>query len=220
MDRTLAFALALSLVSGAAVRAQAADDSSAHAAASPLAAEHDPDRVTVRTGRALDLEGRPIYSARSTFSETASVTLFSIRPIPAGPRNHSGQAGAVAPLASATLTSRFGMRGDPWLGTRRFHAGVDLAAPYGAPIRATNGGVVVTAGWRGGYGLLVTLGHGEGRQSRYGHLSRLAVSAGQVVKQGDVIGYVGSTGRSTGPHLHYEQRINGEAVRPRGVGIK
>ena len=109
------------------------------------------------------------------------------------------------------------MRRHPLFGSRRFHAGIDLAAPSGSPIRAASDGVVTSAGWNGGYGLLVSLGHAGNRETRYGHLSRLAVRAGQSVKQGEVIGYVGSTGRATGPHLHYELRINGLAVAPAGA---
>ena len=82
------------------------------------------------------------------------------------------------------------------------------------PIVATGDGTVGSAGWSGGYGLMVAIAHGDGVQSRYAHMSRLAVAPGQKVRQGDVIGYVGSTGRSTGPHLHYEVRVGGVAVDP------
>ena len=112
------------------------------------------------------------------------------------------------------MTSGFGMRIDPILGTRRLHSGVDLAAPSGSPIVATSAGTVSKAGWNGGYGLFVSLEHGGGLQTRYGHMSRLNVVAGQRVHTGDVIGFVGSTGRSTGPHLHFETRVDGQAVRP------
>ena len=93
---------------------------------------------------------------------------------------------------------------------------MDLAAPYGSPIVATADGVIGTAGWSGGYGLLVAISHGDGVQTRYGHLSRLNVAAGQQVRRGDVIGFVGSTGESTGPHVHYEVRVNGTAIDPLG----
>lgn len=213
LARIFALGIALSLVMIEPVGAEP----SAEPGAGSSTAEADAEQVTVRIGRALDFEGKPVYFTRSAFSETASVALFSTRPIQSR-RRIVADGTATAPLASATLTSRFGMRGDPWLGTRRFHAGIDLAAPAGTPIRATNGGVVMSAGWRGGYGLRVAIGHSGGRESRYGHLSRVAVRAGQVVEQGETIGYVGSTGRSTGPHLHYEQRVNGQAVSPQGVG--
>jgi murein DD-endopeptidase MepM/ murein hydrolase activator NlpD len=117
------------------------------------------------------------------------------------------------PLRSGVLTSSFGRRSHPILGTMRGHSGVDLAAPTGSPVYATGPGMVVSAGWNGGYGLYVEIEHG-GTQSRYGHLSALAVSAGQMVPTGMVIGYVGATGQATGPHLHYEIRIGGAAVDP------
>ena len=176
-------------------------------------AEAEPP-VVVRVGRALDLEGRPVYAARSEFSGTAAVAGFSLRPVPSAVRLSGLRGPASAPLAGAPVTSGFGYRTHPLFGTRRFHAGVDLAAPTGSPIRASSAGIVTRAGGHGGYGLLVAIGHVSGEETRYGHLSRLAVSAGQTVKQGDVIGFVGSTGRSTGPHLHFERRINGQAVRP------
>lgn len=118
------------------------------------------------------------------------------------------------PLDSAALTSGFGMRTHPVLGGRRGHKGIDLASPTGTPIRATADGMVSRADWFSSYGLYVSLEHGGSLETRYGHMSRLNVAAGQSVKKGDIIGYVGSTGRSTGPHLHYEVRIGGTAVNP------
>lgn len=112
------------------------------------------------------------------------------------------------------LTSGFGLRVHPVYGTRRVHAGVDLAARPGAPVIASTAGVVVQSGWLGGYGLCVTVDHGGGVQTRYGHLSRLGVAAGQRIRAGQVIGLVGSTGVSTGPHLHYEVRSRGVPVNP------
>lgn len=118
------------------------------------------------------------------------------------------------PLARPVLTSSFGLRVHPILGGWREHAGVDLAALSGTPVAATSAGVVTGAGWAGGYGELVSIDHGHGIETRYGHMSRLNVSAGQRVRPGDVIGFVGSTGRSTGPHLHYEVRVDGRPVNP------
>lgn len=115
---------------------------------------------------------------------------------------------------SRALSSSFGMRVHPVLGGLRSHKGIDLAAPSGTPIRATADGVVGKADWFGGYGLYVELAHGANMETRYGHMSRIAVAEGQRVRKGEIIGYVGSTGRSTGPHLHYEVRIAGEAVNP------
>lgn len=121
---------------------------------------------------------------------------------------------SLTPIDYVRVSSQFGLREHPVLGGRRAHAGMDLAAPSGTPIRATADGVVHAARWNGGYGLFVEIEHGGDIDTRYGHMSRLNVAEGQVVRKGDVIGYVGSTGRSTGPHLHYEVRIDGAAVDP------
>jgi murein DD-endopeptidase MepM/ murein hydrolase activator NlpD len=118
------------------------------------------------------------------------------------------------PLEGAALTSSFGMRNHPVLGGRRQHQGIDLAAPSGTPVYATADGIVGRADWYSSYGLFISLNHGASMETRYAHLSRLAVAAGDNVKKGDLIGYVGSTGRSTGPHLHYEVRVEGLAVNP------
>lgn len=118
------------------------------------------------------------------------------------------------PVEGVRLTSNFGMREHPILGGRRAHKGIDLAAPTGTPIYATADGTVSKAEWFSGYGLYVSLEHGGQMQTRYGHMSRLNVANGQHVRKGEIIGYVGSTGRSTGPHLHYEVRVAGEAVNP------
>jgi murein DD-endopeptidase MepM/ murein hydrolase activator NlpD len=118
------------------------------------------------------------------------------------------------PVDGVRLTSDFGMRWHPVTGGRRAHKGVDLAGPIGTPVHATADGVVSRADWFSGYGLYVALEHGGDIESRYGHMSRLNVAAGQQVRKGDIIGFVGSTGRSTGPHLHYEVRIAGQAVNP------
>jgi len=100
------------------------------------------------------------------------------------------------------------------LGTQRLHAGVDFGAPSGTPIVAAAAGTVVSAGWQGGYGNAVIIDHGGGEATLYGHQSRLAVSSGGSVRRGQIIGYVGSTGMSTGPHLHFELRINGVPTDP------
>ncbi len=112
------------------------------------------------------------------------------------------------------MTSPFGVRIDPFYHSPSMHTGMDLHATAGEPIHATAAGKVVKAGWEGGYGQMVEIDHGEGLSTRYGHMSSIGVSVGQKVRAGQVIGRVGSTGRSTGPHLHYETRINGEAVNP------
>ncbi|AEG50647.1 Peptidase M23 [Sphingobium chlorophenolicum L-1] len=131
-----------------------------------------------------------------------------------GPTNLLPSGSAAKPLAFLRITSAFGMRAHPLLGGMRNHQGIDLAAPMGTPVRATADGIVSRAGWSGGYGLLVALNHGQRMATRYGHMSRLAVQPGQRVLRNSIIGYVGSTGRSTGPHLHYEVLRNGRAVDP------
>ncbi len=118
------------------------------------------------------------------------------------------------PVEGLHLTSDFGMRVHPILGVRKGHKGIDLAGPVGTPIHAPADGVVSRANWFSSYGLYVSLEHGGNIETRFGHMSRLNVAAGQMVKKGDVIGYIGSTGRSTGPHLHYEVRVAGAAVNP------
>ena len=118
------------------------------------------------------------------------------------------------PLEDAKLTSDYGMRTHPVLRRHMGHKGVDLAAPTGTPIYATADGLVSKAERFSSYGKFVSIEHGARIQTRYAHMSRIAVSDGARVKKGDLIGYVGSTGRSTGPHLHYEVRIDGEAVNP------
>ncbi|WP_020185222.1 M23 family metallopeptidase [Methylopila sp. 73B] len=118
------------------------------------------------------------------------------------------------PAPGASISSGFGARTDPFLGQPAFHAGLDFESAHGRPIRATAPGRVTAAGYSGGYGLMVEVDHGGGLTTRFGHMSSAAVRIGQTVKAGAVLGLVGSTGRSTGPHLHYETRIDGEAVDP------
>jgi murein DD-endopeptidase MepM/ murein hydrolase activator NlpD len=117
-------------------------------------------------------------------------------------------------IGEVEFTSGFGVRSDPFLGRPAMHTGLDFRAATGDPVRATANGKVVSSGWAGGYGRMVEVDHGNGLATRYGHLSEINVKVGDSIKIGQVIGAVGSTGRSTGPHLHYETRIDGEAVDP------
>ena len=117
-------------------------------------------------------------------------------------------------IGEVEFTSGFGVRSDPFLGRPAMHTGLDFRAATGDPVRATANGKVVSSGWAGGYGRMVEVDHGNGLSTRYGHLSEISVKVGDSIKIGQVIGAVGSTGRSTGPHLHYETRIDGEAVDP------
>jgi murein DD-endopeptidase MepM/ murein hydrolase activator NlpD len=117
-------------------------------------------------------------------------------------------------IGEVEFTSGFGVRSDPFLGRPAMHTGLDFRAASGDPVRATANGKVVSSGWAGGYGRMVEIDHGNGLSTRYGHLSEIGVKVGDRIKIGQVIGAVGSTGRSTGPHLHYETRIDGDAVDP------
>jgi murein DD-endopeptidase MepM/ murein hydrolase activator NlpD len=113
-------------------------------------------------------------------------------------------------------TDRYGLRGNPFGGgASEFHAGQDISAPHGTPVVAAASGTVREAGWQNGYGNVVIIEHGDGLTTRYGHLSKIETAAGKEVTRGQQIGQVGSTGRSTGPHLHYEVRINEVPVSPR-----
>jgi len=126
----------------------------------------------------------------------------------------SGGGGLADPLPSIYVVSPFGYRVHPIYGTVLLHTGDDLAADSGDPIRAAGDGVVVSAGWLGGYGNATIIDHGGGLATLYGHQSVLLVSEGQHVVKGQVIGRVGCTGSCTGPHLHFEVRINGNPVDP------
>lgn len=133
------------------------------------------------------------------------------------PPSPSGSFQFLHPLkGKGRISSKFGMRLHPVLGVRKFHAGVDFASPTGTPIYATERGVVSKAGVVGGYGNLIEIIHDDKFSSRYGHCSKLHVKTGDQVIKGQLIGEVGTTGRSTGPHLHFEIRIKGNPVDPLG----
>ena len=121
---------------------------------------------------------------------------------------------SLRPVEGYRLTSSFGSRNDPFRRGRRMHNGLDMAGPIGTPIYATADGIVGRAQWLGGYGKYVEINHGGEIQTRYGHMSRILVEPGARVTRGQLIGRMGSTGRSTGSHLHYEVRIAGRPVNP------
>ena len=120
----------------------------------------------------------------------------------------------IKPISGGRLSSNFGRRKAPTRGASTYHQGVDWSTPKGTAVVASSGGTVTKAGWGSGYGYVIYIKHPDGRETRYGHLSKILVSAGQSVKQGQKIALSGNTGRSTGPHLHFEIRINGTAVNP------
>jgi murein DD-endopeptidase MepM/ murein hydrolase activator NlpD len=123
--------------------------------------------------------------------------------------------GFIRPI-SGRITSNYGWRRHPIFGSSKFHTGVDISAPYGTAIRVANSGKVIYTGWYGGYGKVVIVDHGKGVTTLYAHLSSYSVGNGQAVSKGQVIAREGSTGYSTGPHLHFEVRINGRHVNPFG----
>ena len=131
----------------------------------------------------------------------------------AGGPNSSSTVPSIWPV-TGTVTSDFGYRGNPIGGGSGFHEGIDIGVDYGVPVRATAAGKVTMAGWVDGYGNLVEIDHGNGFVTRYGHNSMLLVTVGQEVQAGSIISLAGSTGRSTGPHVHYEVRVNGSPTNP------
>ena len=171
------------------------------------------EKATARSGL-----GGPFVPAKPASSDPFDRQLFRIN-VERAEVDRLGRTLAVVPyrkpvLGEVELSSGFGIRSDPFLGRPAMHTGLDFRASTGDPVRVTANGTVTSAGWAGGYGRMVEVDHGNGLSTRYGHLSEILVKPGDVVKIGQVIGAVGSTGRSTGPHLHYETRIDGEAVDP------
>jgi murein DD-endopeptidase MepM/ murein hydrolase activator NlpD len=148
-----------------------------------------------------------------TFRDNVSRITAEIELLAAA-KQRASQLPLTKPIVNAAISSRFGSRVDPFLGDPALHTGVDFRAPDGYPARTTAAGTVVTAEYSGGYGNMVEVDHGNGVTTRYGHLSRILVTPGDKLGKGSVIGRVGSTGRSTGPHLHYEVRVDGNAIDP------
>ncbi|BBB91738.1 MAG TPA: peptidoglycan DD-metalloendopeptidase family protein [Methylomusa anaerophila] len=148
--------------------------------------------------------------------ETSRQIETMIRRIQAGSRGPSGATGAMIWPASGPITSPFGWRTHPIFGTQLYHTGIDIGADFGDAVGAADGGVVIYAGWMGGYGNAVIIDHGNGISTLYGHNNDLVVGEGTRVYKGQTISHVGSTGYSTGPHLHFEVRENGTPVNPLG----
>ena len=146
--------------------------------------------------------------------ETSRQIEQMIKRIQSGDKNIGGSTGTMTWPAEGEVTSPFGWRVHPIFGTQRLHTGIDIGADYGDAIRAADGGVVIHADWMGGYGNAVIIDHGNGISTLYAHNSQLLVSEGQTVSKGQTVARCGSTGYSTGPHLHFEVRHNGSPVNP------
>lgn len=160
--------------------------------------------------RAVEKLGGARYAvASSGYVTLGQAVAGALSPSPVSPTD----AGWAPPLPGLP-SSGFGFRTDPFTGERKFHTGVDIGAPAGTPIHAAGAGVVSYAGPRGGYGNVVIIDHPDGKQTYYAHQSRIDVTVGRQVVAGQTIGAVGSTGRSTGPHLHFEVREDGKPIDP------
>jgi len=166
------------------------------------------DNLLKVLGMNLDLLERQLYAQSRSFDELRE-NAFS-------QREKISHIPGIMPIniTDYTVSSGYGMRKDPVYGSTAFHAGLDFAAPQGTPVYATADGVVTAAERAGGYGNKIDIDHGFNYLTRYGHLSKIDVVPGQRVSRGDKIGEVGSTGKSTGPHLHYEVRYRGEPQNP------
>ena len=141
--------------------------------------------------------------------------LFSsLQRLDGGVKEASNNIPTGRPVERLSLTSNFGVRSDPFNGGARMHKGIDIPGPVGTPVYATADGIVSRAGWASGYGNLVQISHGGGLETRYGHMSKLIAAPNSYVHRGQLIGLMGSTGRSTGSHLHYEVRVDGQAINP------
>lgn len=176
---------------------------------------YDDQGKTVKTGRivgaSMTMSGRELRYYLYQPSDGGEADYFT----PTG--SSVRKALLRTPIDGARLTSGFGMRRHPILGFSLMHKGLDFGAATGTPIQAAGDGVVELAGWNGAYGQYVRIKHGNGYATAYAHMSRVGVKNGQRVRQGQIIGAVGTTGRSTGPHLHYEVMVNGKQVNPAGV---
>ena len=189
--------------------------------ASPALAEETATAVQITGVIKADAEGAPgnrefteLYASwTSPHEEEAEALPAAVGIIvPPAPRT---SVPSRMPVDGVRLSSSYGMRNHPVLGSRRAHNGVDLAGATGTPVYATADGLVARADYWGSYGNYIQIEHGDDLQTRYAHLSGYEVVAGERVVKGQLIGYIGSTGRSTGPHLHYEVRIDGQPVDPR-----
>ena len=167
-------------------------------------------RVTMPIGPSKPFSAEPtLFSSRVTWTTNEISRYTAIH-------NLALHIPVATPIPDPSVTSGFGTRIDPFLGTPALHTGVDFRAALGQPVAATAPGTVVDVqtGYNGGYGNMVDIDHGNGIVTRFAHLSEIAVKVGQSVARGTIVGRAGSTGRATGPHLHYEVRVNEEPVDP------
>jgi murein DD-endopeptidase MepM/ murein hydrolase activator NlpD len=216
--------ISLEQIDGAQMQALSAFNAAAHRSAARLenvfaAAGLAPDTMVASSHKAAPAAGGPFVPLMSADSaspfEQALQRLQSSLAVLGRLATLMAATPVQHPLsAAAEITSGFGGRIDPFNGRTAMHTGVDFHGDYGAPVRATAGGRVSVAALTGGYGKMVEIDHGNGLSTRYAHLSEINVQEGQVVGIGAIVGALGSTGRSTGPHLHYETRIDGEPVDP------
>lgn len=165
-------------------------------------------KMLAELARSLDILERGLYAQSASFDQ--------LRTSLGSQSDKLAHIPSIMPInvADYTISSGYGNRIDPIYGTTKFHAGLDFPADIGDPVFATAKGKVIFAGWKGGYGNCIDISHGYGYTTRYGHLSAIDVIEGQEVVRGDKIGRVGSTGKSTGPHLHYEVRLKDEPQNP------
>ena len=159
-------------------------------------------------------EAERAYRELLSKSKEIENMLRNRKPTPNQPAVVKGSGDLVWPLSSRRITSQYGWRVHPIFGTKRYHSGIDVAANYGDPIWAAAGGTVIHSGWLGGYGKTIIIDHGGGLTTLYAHNSKLTLGVGASVYKGQVVAYAGSTGYSTGPHLHFEVRKFGEPVNP------
>lgn len=163
----------------------------------------------------LEKEKAAIEKGLKELEQASNAIAAQIRAAQSTPSAYHGKSsGRFIQPVSGPITSQYGWRVHPVLGTKRLHTGIDIGAGSGTPIKAGGAGAVIFAGWLGAYGNAVVIDHGGGLSTLYGHMSSIGVSKGQVVKQGQTIGRVGSTGWSTGPHCHFEVRVNGDPTSP------
>jgi murein DD-endopeptidase MepM/ murein hydrolase activator NlpD len=181
-----------------------------------LEAESAAIAATLRQRQADAAAAAARAATTTTLAPVAGATPSAPSAAAAAPSPTKAPGRLIVPVPGAPITSPFGYRIHPIYGTSKLHTGIDYGADEGTPIRAAADGVVVSAGWYGGYGNATIIDHGGGIATLYGHQSSMAVSAGQKITQGQIIGRVGCTGDCTGPHVHFEVRVNGDPVNPAG----